>query len=46
MKYLQSKYDGIWVKQKTEEGMRGGNSVNILEYVAFDNNDVLIVEID
>lgn len=46
IKKLQRGYDGLWVKNYENQETRVGNEVNILDYVAFNPEDVLIVDIE
>ncbi|MDQ3245052.1 MAG: hypothetical protein M3P22_01770 [bacterium] len=45
-KTWQGKYDGLWVKRNENAETRNENSVNIFDYVAFNPDDVLIVDIE
>ncbi len=42
----QDKYDGLWVKKNEKEDTRTENGVNLFDYVAFNPEDVLIVDIE
>ncbi len=42
----RGKYDGIWVKKNENDETRKDTGVNLLDYVAFNPNDVLIVDIE
>lgn len=45
-KEWQGKYDGVWVKKNEKEETRTENGINIFDYVAFNPDDILIVDID
>ena len=45
-KTWQGKYDGLWVKQNENEETRTENGVNLFDYVAFNSEDVLIIDVE
>lgn len=44
-KEWQGKYDGVWVKKNKGEDLHTKDGVNLFDYIAFDPNDILIVDI-
>lgn len=42
----RGKYDGIWVKQNETEETRTDNKVNLFDYIAFNPEDILIVDVE
>jgi hypothetical protein len=42
----RGKYDGVWVKQNENEETRTDTKVNLFDYIAFNPNDVLIVDVE
>jgi hypothetical protein len=45
-KEWRDKYDGLWVKQNENTDTRTEDGVNIFDYVAFNPNDILIVDVE
>ncbi len=45
-KEWQNKYDGVWVKKSENEETRTDTGVNLFDYIAFNPDDVLIVEVE
>lgn len=44
-KKWQDKYDGLWVKKESEQNTHTKDEVNLMDYVCFDSNNILITEI-
>lgn len=42
----RGKYDGVWVKQNENEETRTDTKVNLFDYIAFNPDDVLIVDVE
>jgi hypothetical protein len=42
----QEKYDGLWVKENSEGDTHNASGINMMDYVCFDPNEILIVGVE